>query len=184
MFTRFALTAAVVAMPLAAFAGPQYSASDIEQHFSNAPACPEGQPCVPKAKTRAICIGTDQACAEQETETAQAASGFDLLITFELGSDRLSAQARENLAEFAKALNGDALKNAIFNVDGHTDARGSADFNLGLSQRRAESVVQYLESLGVPRSRLAPAGHGEAQPRVNDPFAAINRRVEATIRTR
>jgi outer membrane protein OmpA-like peptidoglycan-associated protein len=105
-----------------------------------------------------------------------------MLITFELGSDRLSPQAKENLAEFAKALKGDKLAGATFDIDGHTDARGSDAYNLGLSNRRAEAVVGYLESLGVPRERLAAKGHGESQPRVEDPYADINRRVEATIR--
>ena len=184
MFTRI-VAAAVIALPGFAFAGPEYSANDIEQHFSNAPACPEGGgACISKpSKTRAVCLGTAQACAQQEVQ-ASAPAAFDLLITFELGSDRLSEQARQNLAEFAKAMNGDSLKGATFNVDGHTDARGTDIFNLDLSQRRAASVVQYLESLGIDRSRLAPAGHGESKPRVSDPFAAINRRVEATIRTR
>lgn len=189
MFARFVMTTAIAALPVFALAGPQYSASEIEKHFSQSAACPEGgSACITKpVKTRAVCLGTAQSCAQQEAEVQAAApapAAFDLLITFELGSDRLSDQAKQNLAEFAKAMQSGSLADATFNVDGHTDARGTEDFNLGLSQRRAQSVVEYLESLGVPRDRLAPAGHGEAQPRVADPFAAINRRVEATIRTR
>ncbi len=132
-------------------------------------------------RTRAVCIGTSSACATG-TAAAPDPAGFDMLITFELGSDRLSAEAKENLAEFAKALRGDTLTNATFNIDGHTDARGTDAYNLELSNRRAESVVSHLESLGIPRERLQAHGHGESQPRVEDPFADINRRVEATIR--
>jgi len=107
-----------------------------------------------------------------------------MLITFDLGSDRLSEQARENLAEFAKALKGNTLRNSTFSIDGHTDARGTNAFNMDLSNRRAASVVNYLESLGIPRERLRATGYGEDRPRVDDPFAAINRRVEATLRLR
>jgi len=189
-FKRIFLSAiAAAALPLAAYGGPQYSAQDIVGHFnqetaaSAEPDCPEGSICLPKKGTRAVCIGTGSACAGQEPKTAKA-EAFDLLITFELGSDQLSAQARENLTEFAKALNDPNLSSTSFNVDGHTDARGSDEFNRTLSERRATAVVQFLESLGVDRSRLNAQGHGESQPRDSqDPFAAINRRVEATIRT-
>ena len=167
-----AFAAALGAGPATA-QGPSYSASDIEAHF--APALEEN------VRTRAVCIGTSSACATN-TAAPPDPGGFDMLITFELGSDRLSPQARDNLAEFAKALKGDRLANATFNIDGHTDARGTDSYNLDLSNRRAEAVVGYLESLGVPRDRLQAQGHGETQPRVEDPFADINRRVEATIR--
>lgn len=181
----------VAALPALAQAQAQYTAQDIVGHFKPEPAaaaapdCPEGSVCLPKKGTRAVCIGTGSACAGQQVATAPKADGFDLLITFELGSDTLSAQARTNLEQFAAALKDPALADAVFNVDGHTDARGPADFNEGLSQRRAEAVVQYLESLGVPRSRLAARGFGPNKPRdASDPFAPINRRVEATIGTR
>ena len=185
MFTRFLAAAAILAMPTLSWADPSISAKDVEAHFSKGMEC-EGGKCIPKKLTRAVCIGTDSECAEQNAAAAAKVDpgAFDMLITFELGSDRLSEQARENLAEFAKALKGDALANATFNIDGHTDARGSDSFNKTLSERRAESVVQYLESLGIPRSRLSAKGHGESSPRVDDPFAAINRRVEATLKLR
>ncbi len=172
---------AIMALPSGVLAGPSYSPSQIEEHFSKALECPDGGPCVPKSKTRAVCLGTASACAEQNAAPADP-GGFDMLITFELGSDRLSRQAQENLAEFAKALKGTKLNNARFNIEGHTDASGTDSFNLDLSNRRAASVVRFLENLGVPRAQLEPKGYGESKPRVSDPFAAINRRVEATIR--
>ena len=191
LFQRLIMTAAIAAMPIMAAAGPQYSADDIVGHFNQPapsvaakPECPKGALCLPKKGTRAVCIGTGSACAKQEPTGAAKPSGFDLLITFELGSDRLSGQAQQNLREFARALTHPALGNAVFNVDGHTDARGGDGFNKQLSQRRAQAVVEFLKGLGVPESRLVPQGHGESKPRADDPFAAINRRVEATIRTR
>lgn len=161
----------------------QYSADDIVRHFSPKPATTQsGQ------KTRAVCIGTATQCGDED-QTAAAAppadpGAFDMLITFELGSDRLSAQAQRNLREFASALQTPGLSTAVFNVDGHTDARGPDGFNDDLSRRRAAAVVEFLETLGVDRNRLVPRGFGETRPRDSDPFAAINRRVEATIRTR
>ena len=187
---RFALIAtAFAAAPVFAFGQAEYKASDVLEHFKKpqetaASECPPNTPCLRKKKTRAVCIGTDSACAAEETAAAPAAKGgFDLLITFELGSDRLSDQAKSNLREFARALQSPALESATFNVDGHTDARGSDTFNTQLSKRRAAAVVAFLKSLGVSEERLQAQGYGESKPRSDDPFAPINRRVEATIRT-
>ena len=189
MYKTFATTSLLAfALPAMAAAQAQYSAEEIEKHFS-APKpeaeCAPGQICLPKATSRGVCIGAASKCGTDSTQTARVEpEGFDLLITFELGSDRLSPQAKENLAEFARALNGDALKNVQFNVDGHTDASGSDTYNLSLSERRAASVVNFLKEQGIDPSLLTAKGHGESAPRdSSDPFAAINRRVEATVRT-
>ena len=184
------IASAIALAPISAFAQAEYKASDVLKHFETNKAeevdnaCPPNTPCLRKKKTRAVCIGTDSACAAEETAAAPAAKeGFDLLITFELGSDRLSEQAKANLREFATAMNSPALSEARFNVDGHTDARGSDTYNTQLSKRRAAAVVAFLKSLGVSEERLEAKGYGESKPRSDDPFAPINRRVEATIRT-
>ena len=177
-------------LPALAFAGPQYSAADIEKHFATSQQeaavseCPAGSICLPRKKTRGVCIGSASKCGNKNTVSANPApSGFDMLITFELGSDRLSPQAEQNLREFAKAMSQDSMRQMNFNIDGHTDASGSDSFNMTLSQRRAASVVRFLEASGIDSSRLKAQGHGESAPRdSSDPFAAINRRVEATVR--
>lgn len=189
-FRAVMVASAIALTPLLAHGQAEFKASDVVEHFKTkeggetANACPDGTPCLQKKKTRAVCIGTDSACAAEETAAAPAAkTGFDLLITFELGSDRLSEQAKANLREFATALQSADLADATFNVDGHTDARGSEGYNTQLSKRRAAAVVAFLKSLGVPEERLQAKGYGESRPRTDDPFAPINRRVEATIRT-
>lgn len=66
-------------------------------------------------------------------------------------------------------------------IQGHTDSDGSADYNLQLSQRRAESVRQYLLLFGVDPSRLQAKGYGESMPVApndSDENKARNRRVE------
>ncbi|TVR74609.1 MAG: hypothetical protein EA408_02585 [Marinilabiliales bacterium] len=50
----------------------------------------------------------------------------------------------------------------------HTDSRGGADFNLNLSQRRAQSVVDYLIENGIAADRLVAAGYGKSRPRIVD----------------
>ncbi|MBK9487039.1 MAG: OmpA family protein [Chitinophagaceae bacterium] len=54
---------------------------------------------------------------------------------------------------------------AIVEIGSHTDARAPFDYNIKLSQRRAQSVVDWLIARGVSKSRLKPKGYGETQPR-------------------
>ncbi|MEM7422069.1 MAG: OmpA family protein [Pseudomonadota bacterium] len=189
MFVRFGVAVILCVISVSAQAQSQFKAEDVLEHFTPAvkeagPECPEGAICLPKKKTRGVCIGSKSQCEGQTTAKAADPGGFDLLITFELGSDRLSTTAQQNLREFAKALNSPALEGAQFNVDGHTDARGAVTMNNALSERRARVVVDFLKSLGVEEARLRAQGYGESKPRnASDPFADINRRVEATIRT-
>lgn len=66
-------------------------------------------------------------------------------------------------------------------IQGHTDNDGSADYNLQLSQRRAESVLRYLLLFGIDPSRLQARGYGESipvAPNTTDENKAKNRRVE------
>ena len=55
--------------------------------------------------------------------------------------------------------------NIIIEMASHTDRVGSEKYNQGLSQRRAQSVVDYLIENGIPRERLKPAGYGESRPK-------------------
>ena len=52
----------------------------------------------------------------------------------------------------------------IVEIQSHTDSRGSDSYNQDLSQRRAESVVEYLKSKGISGNRLVPKGYGESKP--------------------
>ncbi len=67
---------------------------------------------------------------------------------------------------------------------GHTDSRGAADYNQGLSQRRAEAVCDYLTSQGIASNRLSERGYGESEPIADNETAAgraANRRVELRV---
>ena len=69
-------------------------------------------------------------------------------------------------------------------ISGHTDNKGSDDYNLKLSQGRAEAVVNYLIGHGVGNSRLIARGYGESKPvstNNTDEGRAVNRRVEFTV---
>ena len=127
---------------------------------------------------RGICIGTEQEC----DKTAPKPASLDMLINFDLDSASLTPQAQQNLDEFAKALHSDKLADARFVVEGYTDARGTEKYNLGLSERRAEAVTNFLFEKGVGQDKVSAVGMGEANPRVPDPMDAQNRRVEMSIK--
>ena len=74
------------------------------------------------------------------------------------------------------------LASSCIQIEGHTDSKGSDAYNRQLSQRRAQSVMQYLaQKLGVPHDRLIPVGKGESEPIADNGVAAgrqKNRRVQ------
>jgi len=90
------------------------------------------------------------------------------------------------LDEVARVLN-EAPELTRIQVEGHTDGDGAVDYNQGLSQRRAESVVAYLVEHKVDPKRLVALGFGKSRPLVTGPAAmrergrALNRRVEFVI---
>lgn len=127
-------------------------------------------------KTRGICVGTDEECAEK-----LAPAPFDMLVTFELNSDQLTPEAVQNLTQIAAALSDDRLRDAKFLVEGHTDALGGEAYNDDLSQRRALRVAEFLVGQGVANERLTSLGLGEGTPRTEDPFDPLNRRVEMKL---
>jgi outer membrane protein OmpA-like peptidoglycan-associated protein len=67
---------------------------------------------------------------------------------------------------------------------GHADRSGAADYNVGLSQRRADNVAGYLEGRGVPRTAMSTEAFGESRPLVETADGVRepqNRRVEITF---
>ena len=102
-------------------------------------------------------------------------------VLFEYNSDKLTATSMATLDGIAPILVSDKIKNAYWLVEGHTDNKGSQNYNLPLSERRAASVKAYLESKGVPAARMKSVGYGLSLPITTndtDEGRARNRRVE------
>ena len=109
----------------------------------------------------------------------QRVSAGDLLITFKLGSAELTGPGSVNARNFAGALNDPRLSGQAFLIVGHTDATGSVDRNMVLSEQRAEAVKSFLVKQGIDASRLQTKGLGSQDLAVpSAPAAAANRRVE------
>jgi len=86
-------------------------------------------------------------------------------VEFAYNSAELSPQATKTLDELGKALTSDDLKAYCFVVEGHTDGKGADDYNLKLSERRAQSVVHYLvDRFKIDEGRLQAVGYGKRKP--------------------
>jgi outer membrane protein OmpA-like peptidoglycan-associated protein len=105
---------------------------------------------------------------------------IDLYIPFEFNSDKLTTEALLTLKRLGEALKDPRLSEYRFRIAGHTDAKGSAEYNQILSQRRAEAARNYLVfQYDLEPDRLEAVGFGKSQlldP--SKPEDGINRRVQ------
>lgn len=125
----------------------------------------------------------------RELEGAQVARvGEGIVVTFESGltfdfdSAVLRPNARRDLERFARTLREDPRTDIL--VLGHTCTVGRAEYNQGLSERRAASAASYLMSQGVPASRMRTRGMGQWDPVASNDTEygrEQNRRVEIVI---
>lgn len=82
-------------------------------------------------------------------------------IYYDFDSDAIRDDAKPTLNELAKLLRENP--SIVIRLGSHTDSRGADRYNLDLSQRRAQSAVDYLKSLGINAARLSALGYGETQ---------------------
>jgi len=106
--------------------------------------------------------------------TAAAAVAFR--INFASNSDMIPASYRQHLDRMVDFLREEPA--LTLTVEGHTDAHGSAEYNLNLSRRRAVAVMRYLVDHGIDAGRLVAVGKGKSSPMTADPFDGRNRRVQ------
>ena len=107
---------------------------------------------------------------------------FDAGVLFGFDKSNLSAVAQDNIKQLAVILN--KYPDTYVRVEGHTDDKGTDEYNMGLSERKTKSVVAFLQAQGIASSRIEGFWYGESQPKVaNDTDAnrAINRRCEFSI---
>ncbi|MFA6473053.1 MAG: OmpA family protein [Candidatus Latescibacterota bacterium] len=103
-------------------------------------------------------------------------------ILFQTNQSALQSQAKQNIQQIADVLKKYPDTDII--IAGHTDSDGAEDYNQKLSERRAQSVADYLKNLGVSNMRLQTIGYGETQPVAENSTAdgkQANRRVEIAV---
>jgi peptidoglycan-associated lipoprotein len=101
-------------------------------------------------------------------------------VFFDYDKATLSSDAKSKLAANATWIKGNP--SYTVQIEGHTDSRGSVEYNLSLGERRAKSVKSYLEGLGVESKRLTIISYGEEKPLVQgDTEAAYSKNRRANF---
>lgn len=103
-------------------------------------------------------------------------------VTFDVGSYTINPTFRATLDTIAENLR--KYPNSLIDVYGHTDSTGTYEFNQRLSEQRAQSVANYLQSRGIADARIRWQGFGETQPVASNETEigrSTNRRVEIKI---
>ena len=107
-------------------------------------------------------------------------------IFYEFGKWTLTAESESGLEELIKLLNDNP--NITIEISAHTDRVGNEQFNKELSEKRAQSVVNYLIEHGIEKERLTAVGYGKEQPVVADktihtkyPFIPIGQTLDETF---
>ena len=168
LLTALFSTGLILSLPYAiadttSFAGKNPSSEEIADQM------------LPKAKTRGISVGTTAGMA---APSAAPKVSFDQ-IKFQFNSAELTPESTSFLEKIGSAISTDKLNGYNFEVQGHTDAKGSAAYNMALSKRRAESVKKYLVAhYKIDAKRLKAVGKGKTDLLdKEDPESAVNRRV-------
>ncbi len=154
------------------------------------PTTPEGHPinaqgCEPDDDKDGV-VNFNDLCPQSKENAEVDATGCDnneiislAGVNFVSNSDELLTESTDILSHVAQTLKQHPQLN--LEVAGHTDSAGDANYNLNLSQRRAEQVMRYLISQGIDAERLTAKGYGETLPIIDNATAAhraMNRRVE------
>jgi outer membrane protein OmpA-like peptidoglycan-associated protein len=103
-------------------------------------------------------------------------------VSFDYNSAELQPAFRRTLDKVAGILS--RYTRSTVRITGHTDNRGSAEYNQRLSEQRAKAVAWYLTDAGVDSRRIITEGRGEMEPRASNETEAgrqLNRRVEMLI---
>lgn len=161
---------APIATPASPSAQPERPAAPIAPSGKPAPAAANAQPPTPAIKP-------DEAVKRAELNQAPS---IDLEIFFAYKSAEITPEAAAALTPLGQALSDARLAGDAFLIAGHTDAKGSAEYNLALSQKRAEAVRQHLiANFRLDGGKLVAKGMGSQHLKIaGQPLAAANRRVQ------
>ena len=143
-----------------------------------APATAFAQPAAPGVEDMVRALTPQARTRSLAGSTRNLQPMLDLTIHFDFDSATIRAESKKPLQDLAQALQDGRLSSFRFQVEGHTDAQGTAAYNDSLSERRAQAVVGFLSAEGVGVERLQPVGKGFRELLdTADPKSAKNRRV-------
>lgn len=177
------------APPAPAAATPAPASTAAPAPVTASPAAEPAQPAASSAPEAAAPAPPEKAAASAPTITPQAAvesaakkerPSVDLEVFFDYDETRITPRAASVLTTLGRALADARLVGDAFLIAGHTDAKGGDDYNLALSERRAESVRQFLiENFKIASDKLVAKGFGRQHLKnPKQPLAGENRRVQ------
>ncbi len=136
-------------------------------------------------REKGVLEGRLQNALSRVADTRKSARGYILNlpdILFDIGKASLKPEARERIAKLAGILL--IMQEQNLQVEGHTDSTGTYEFNLSLSENRAQSVVNFMAQHGVQHNRMRATGYGVNRPVSDNATAECrrkNRRVEIIL---
>jgi outer membrane protein OmpA-like peptidoglycan-associated protein len=170
------------------------NAQEVKMYTGSAPSAEEmgkilfsSQPSTMKPegiKMRSINFGkstnSQQELPKQAAQASQQDSAVGLPIKFGYNSAEILEDSKTFLNEIGRMLSMPDFASEKLVIEGHTDASGSDKYNMYLSERRAESVKEFLRNnFNIASNRLFVTGMGESQPLQGvAPHAPVNRRVQ------
>jgi peptidoglycan-associated lipoprotein len=145
---------------------------------------PEPPPAVtqPPVQPQPPAADADADARRRAEETARAVAILEEIVHFDYDESTIRPDAQEALARKVPILR--ANPDVRLRVVGHTDERGSVEYNLALGMRRANAVRDYLAGFGIAANRFDTLSMGEdvpLDPRSNEQAWALNRRAEFTV---
>ena len=107
-------------------------------------------------------LDSDEEMSEEESPTSIERSSVMNTILFDFNESGINEQSRRNLDGIYKLL--EKYPDISVELTGHTDSRGNPDYNMQLSEKRAQSVAEYLVSKGIDSERIIVKAVGESEP--------------------
>jgi len=157
--------ALVVALPMMALAACSSTSTTEEQSQVDANAQKQAEMAAEQENVRVTAIkraAEIEAQKRQEMERLRA----EHIVYFGFDKSTVSSEFSAVLDAHAKFLNDNSNVNVL--IEGHADERGTPEYNIALGERRAKSVVTYLENMGVSASQLKVVSYGEEKPMIKD----------------
>jgi outer membrane protein OmpA-like peptidoglycan-associated protein len=151
------------------------SSTAVQRVSTQEPAAP--RPAARKARPPAQAADTvpePKTEAAPEPKAEQGAVAFH--VNFDFNSAAMPSSADKMMDVIAQLMK--ESPQIKVRIEGHTDAVGSIPYNIGLSERRALSVGEYLVKQGIDPSRLVLVGKGMSEPLTSNKYDAANRRVQ------
>ena len=131
-----------------------------------------------------ISLSSFYSCSKQPVPAVPKVMVFEEAALFDFDKADLKPEGKEQIKVYREKTQAELSRADKIMITGYTDNTGAPDYNMKLSQQRAEAVRAHLSSIGVDPNKMVATGAGEAKPIANNSTKegqAKNRRVEIEV---